>query len=182
MIIISGIVSLVLAIIFGIFTIAVGFFIFGKITGSINEDEELLNNNIAVAILYASFIFGLGYIMKDAIHPMIQTFNSVFHNLQIALDISKTAVIKAALYFPLQFLVTMVIAITVLNGSIRVFLWLTKNIDELKEIKENNIAVAIVLAAVIITISMIVAIGLENLLEVIIPTSPIHTKELSPFG
>ncbi|MBU2512751.1 DUF350 domain-containing protein [bacterium] len=177
-----GIISLVLSMVMGIVTIAIGFFFFGRITGNINEEEELLNNNIAVAILYASFIFALGYIMKEVIQPMIQTFFSIFYQFQIALTISKETVIKAAIYLPLQFLLTLIISIIVLSGSIRVFLWLTKNIDELKEIKKNNIAVAIVLASVIITIAMIVEIGLPKMLEVIIPTSPIHDKALSPFG
>ncbi len=177
-----GVISLSLSVVMGIVTISIGFFIFGRITGSINEEEELLNNNIAVAILYASFIFALGYIMRSSVQPMIQTFFSIFYQFQVALAISKAAVIKASIYLPLQFLLTLVISIIVLNGSMKIFLWLTKNIDELKEIKENNIAVAIVLASVIITIAMIVEIGLPKMLEAIIPTSPIHDKALSPFG
>ena len=181
MVLLSGILSLLLSVVLGILTVFLGFYIFGKITGSIDEEKELLDNNIAVAIMNACFIFGLGFIMKDAIKPMIETlFNIVYHSQSA--ETGSLLLVKRSLYLPLQFFLTLIISILTLNGSLKIFMWFTNAIDELKEIKQNNIAIAIVIGAVILTMAVIVNTGLEKLLQVIIPSSPISNSSLTPFG
>jgi uncharacterized membrane protein YjfL (UPF0719 family) len=50
---------------------------------------------------------------------------------------------------------------------------LTKDLDELKEIKANNIAVSIYLSVIIIAIAMILEPGIRTVLDALIPFPPV---------
>ena len=53
--------------------------------------------------------------------------------------------------------------------SIKLFTYMTKNINEFQEIKKNNLAVAILTATIIISISLLVKESLYLLLETFVP-------------
>lgn len=67
-------------------------------------------------------------------------------------------------------------------AGLRVFTALTKNIDEFEEIKNNNIAVAIFIAVILITLSLFIEEGLSRLLQVIIYQPGIQNTNVTPFG
>ena len=80
LVILNGIATLIFALIFGILALYLGFKAMSLFLRKINEDEELLSNNIAVAILHGSFIFALAYISKSSLFPLVQTmFHTIFH-------------------------------------------------------------------------------------------------------
>ena len=53
--------------------------------------------------------------------------------------------------------------------SIKLFTYMTKRIDEFQEIKKNNIAIAIITATIIISISIMVKESLYLLIETFVP-------------
>jgi uncharacterized membrane protein YjfL (UPF0719 family) len=53
--------------------------------------------------------------------------------------------------------------------SIKLFTYMTTNIDEFKEIRKNNIAVAVLTATIVISISMLIKESLYLLLESFVP-------------
>jgi uncharacterized membrane protein YjfL (UPF0719 family) len=53
--------------------------------------------------------------------------------------------------------------------ALRIFLRLTREIDELAEIRANNVAVAFVLGCVIVVIGLFLGHGIQSLLAAIIP-------------
>ena len=63
-------------------------------------------------------------------------------------------------------LITIAIVIVI---SIRLFTYMTKNINEFEELKKNNIAVAILTAVIVISISLLVKESLYLLLETFVP-------------
>ena len=68
------------------------------------------------------------------------------------------------------FLSVIIITITlVIFISIKLFTYMTKNINEFQEIKKNNLAVAILTATIIISISLLVKESLYLLLETFVP-------------
>ena len=50
---------------------------------------------------------------------------------------------------------------------------LTKDLDELKEIKENNIAVSIYLSIIIIALALLLEPGIRTILDALIPFPPV---------
>ena len=68
------------------------------------------------------------------------------------------------------FLLVIIIAIAVVNViSISLFTLMTKDVKEFEEIKNNNIAVSIITAVVIISISILVKDSLYLILESFVP-------------
>ena len=48
-------------------------------------------------------------------------------------------------------------------------MWLTKDLDELKEIKENNIAVGLLLGIIIVSMALLLEPGIVTVLDSLIP-------------
>jgi len=68
------------------------------------------------------------------------------------------------------FLTIIIITIAlVIFISIKLFTYMTKSINEFQEIKKNNIAVAILTATIIISISLLVKESMYLLLETFVP-------------
>jgi hypothetical protein len=74
------------------------------------------------------------------------------------------------LKYTLLFLLIVVIAIGFINFlSVKLFTLMTKSINEFEEISKNNIAISILIATIIISISLLVKDSLYLLLESFVP-------------
>ena len=62
--------------------------------------------------------------------------------------------------------------------AINLYTHLTKDLDELGEIKNNNIAVSIVFGIVIISISLLMQQGIKSILDALIPFPSISLKDI----
>ena len=62
-----------------------------------------------------------------------------------------------------------IIAFTTIYIGLQIFIWLTKDLDELNEIKENNIAVGILLGIIIVSIALLLQPGIVTVLDSLIP-------------
>ena len=68
------------------------------------------------------------------------------------------------------FLFIVIIAIGLINFiSVKLFVLMTKNVDEFKEISKNNLAVSIITATILISISILIKDSLYLLLESFVP-------------
>ena len=178
LVVLSGISTLLLSLILGIFILFTGFKMFSSLSKNINEEEELQKNNIAVAILSGSFIFAMGLMMKSSVNPLIQSiFRAIFYN-----DDGLPGMLGNLSMSLLQFIVSLFISIISLWLGVKGFTWLTHNIDEFAEIKKNNIAVSILMASIIITLALFLQNGVEKLLQVLQFTPGLNNTGLTPFG
>ncbi len=178
LVLLSGISTVILSLVLGILVLFLGFSFFSKLSIAIDEEEELQKNNIAVAILSASLIFSLGYMMKSSIYPLIQAFfNILFYS-----DEGVVSSLVGFGFLLLQFLLTLVISMGSLWVGLKAFTWLTKNLDEFEEIRNNNIAVAILMSAIIITLALFLREGLERLLQTLQMSHGLNNSSLTPFG
>ena len=177
-IILSGLLTLALSLSLGVFVVYLGFYIFQKFNTDIDEAKELENNNIAVAILNGSFILALGLLLKTVLRPMIQTFFFAITRPQG--DV--TGILIHGGLMVLQFISALFVSILALLLGVKIFAWLNSRLDEFAEIKKNNIAVAILTGAIIITLALFIEDGLSRFLQTIIPAPSIQNDNLRPFG
>ena len=171
---VSGVLQLVLSLAVGIVFIYVGFKFFHNRIKAINEIEELKKNNIAVAILNASIILALVLMVKNAIEPAITVFSMTLRNPNATF----VSFIQMAGIMLVQIIVAGLIAYISIYLAINLYTYLTKDIDELGEIKNNNIAVSIVLGIVIISISLLMQQGIKSILDALIPFPSISLKDI----
>ena len=173
----NGLFSLVLALLLGIATIYLGFNAFKRINSSIDEEFELRNNNIAVALVCAAFIVSLGILMRSVIDPISQTvFNLIY--LYQQLGISYNEVFLTLGVVVLQFTVALFVSLATLTLGTRLYMKLNRNTDEITEIANNNIAVAVLVGAITVTLALMLSGGMETFLNAIVPAPPSLNEKL----
>ena len=170
---VSGVVQLVVSLLLGLLVAIISFRSFTRMHKEIDEMEALRENNVSMAVVLASMVIGTGMVVVQALEPVISVMQTTLYNgltLWTAL---------ASLGMTVGFLlVVLFIAIVGIGIATKVFLWLTDEIDELAEIKRNNMAVAITLAAVIILMSMFLAHGSQTFLSSLVPYPAIESIQV----
>lgn len=170
----AGLLQLVLSLLIGIIFIYAGFRFFHKKIKSINEIEELKKNNIAVAILNASIIIALVIMVKNAIEPAITVFSLTLRNPEA----TYITFLQTAGIMLMQIILAGIISYISIYLAINLYTYLTKDLDELSEIKNNNIAVSIVFGVVIVAISLLMQQGIKSILDALIPFPSISLKDI----
>ena len=171
---IAGILQLILSLLIGLTFIYAGFRFFHKRIKTIDEISELKKNNIAVAILNGSIIISLVIMVKNAIEPAITTFTLTLRNP----DSTLSSFLQTAGIMLIQIMVAGAIAFISIYVALSLYTFLTRDLDELDEIKKNNIAVSIVLGVVIISISLLMQQGIKSILDALIPFPTISIKDV----
>ncbi|MDY0083703.1 MAG: DUF350 domain-containing protein [Ignavibacteriaceae bacterium] len=170
----AGILQLILSLIIGLAFIYAGFRFFYNRIKTIDEISELKKNNIAVAVLNGSIILSLIIMVKNAIEPAITTFTLTLRNPESTL----TKFLETAGIMLIQIIVASTIAFITIFIALSLYTYLTRDLDEIEEIKNNNIAVSIVLGVVIISISLLMQQGIKSILDALIPFPSVSLKDI----
>lgn len=170
-----GAIEIILALTVGVFLIYFGFQLLSKVVRDLEVIESLKTNNISVSIVIGTIILSIVYVVRGAIDPAVAVFTMLFRNTRT--DI--LTVISHFLLILLQILITAVTAFAGIYIAMKFFMWLTKDLQEIEEIRKNNIAVGIVLAVVIFSIALLLEPGIQTLLQSLIPLPSINFREIS---
>ena len=171
---ITGIVQILLSLLIAVTLVYLSSKIFRKMITGINETEELKKNNVAVAILNGSIVLALILVVKKSIESAITIFGNILRNPDAVLS----SYIKAALIMLGHILLGGIIAFTSIYAALQIFIWLTKDIDEMKEIKENNTAVGILLGIIIVSMALLLQQGVDTVLNSLIPFPPVSIIDI----
>lgn len=166
---ITGMAQIVLSVILGIFFIYATSKIFQKLTRGINDVEELKNKNIAVGILNGAIAISIIIVVRNSIETAITIFSNTLRNPESEI----TTYLKTSALMLGHIVLAGIIAFCSIYIALQIFMRLTKDLEELKEVKENNIAVSIFLSAIIISIALLLEPGLQTILNALIPFPPV---------
>jgi len=135
------------------------------LTPHFDEERQLKRKNVSVAVVLGSILFGEAIVVMRAIYPVmavIQIFvlgqEKKFLNFLKMLGLSIGYVVLAG-----------VLAIGVILISFWLFNKLTPRINQYEEIRDNNIAVALFMAFVVIAICILISAGVSGLTRALIP-------------
>ena len=176
----NGIFSLLLALGLGLLAIYLGFNAFKVLNHGIDEEFELRNNNVAVALVSGSFIFSLGILMRSVIDPITLTIFNLAHKYE-QFGVSVTEVLSTFGIIFAQFFVALILSLATLSIGTRLYMALNRQTNELEEIANNNVAVAIMVSAITLTLALFLAGGMETFLNAIVPAPPVLNENL-PFN
>lgn len=143
-----GIIQLVIAIILAVVALYIGFSVLGKITKGIDEEKEIAKGNTAVGILVASVFIAIGIVVQSGVA-------GVSKGIGLALGGDYFGLIASVL----QLLLGIVLAIIAIYLALNILDKMTKGIEEFEELKKGNVAVALEMAGVIITVAIIIQSG-----------------------
>jgi uncharacterized membrane protein YjfL (UPF0719 family) len=154
---------------FGIVVGALGIFVAGRalhrLMGSGEVDAAQRSGNVAVGVLKAGSLVALGVLLQ---HPVVATFNAMdlmYRGESFTFGILRRFLTYAAIHLG----VSIVVAALVLALGTWLFARLTREVDEMAEIRRGNAAPALVLAAVMIVLALMTAPGLETTLDGLLP-------------
>lgn len=113
------------------------------------KEEIVYNRNIGIALVFGSFIWTLGHMCLESMKPIMNSWYSTFASgFTLKSGLSFVFGIVGAL------LNALIIGAITVYLSVKVLMIINKDIDEWEEIKQGNIAVAIVIAVTVIVVGM----------------------------
>ena len=171
---ISGLVQIALSLVIGVLFIYAASRVFRKMIKGINETEELKNNNIAVAILNSAIIIALILVVSNSIESAITIFGNTLRNPDAVIS----TYLQTVLIMLLHIIIAGLVAFSAIYIAMYFFMWLTKDLDELAEIKNNNIAVSLLLGIIIISIALLLQPGITTILDSLIPYPPVSLIDI----
>jgi uncharacterized membrane protein YjfL (UPF0719 family) len=160
-VLVQGLIELPISLFGVVLVFIMGFKTIGLITRSLDELTELKNNNIAVAIFCASFIFSIMLIIRASLDPSYAVLKNVLGSDKAVMNDVLFSVGRIVLFF----LCTAVFAFIVVRVAMLFLMLITTKIKEMEEVKKNNIAVALVVAVFVIATALVIEHGTGVLLS-----------------
>ena len=130
-----------------------------------DADGEQRKGNVAAATMTAAGLLALGILVREAVIATFSAMGLLWHGRSPA----PKMLLQFALYGVVHISVALVVGTLMLAIGVRLFAALTRNVDELAEIRSGNVAPALVLGAVLIALAAATAPGLETMLDGLLP-------------
>ncbi|MEM6685632.1 MAG: DUF350 domain-containing protein [Bacteroidota bacterium] len=157
--------------ILSIFLAIIIFFISYKILIKIFKlkEENLNDSNLALSIFFSGIIFSTGYLLSGIIPSIINAIG------MLKVHAEESLFVEILKYSSLSLFVGFVFAGVIHFSGFMLTKSLTKHVDEVGELRKNNLAVAILLATILISITIIAKDSLVFLIELFLP-QPVVTE------
>jgi uncharacterized membrane protein YjfL (UPF0719 family) len=165
---IVGIVQLVIALILAVVALYISFNVLGKITKGIDEEKEIAKGNTAVGILVASVFIAIGVVVQSGVTGISDGLKIAVKELPFYSTNGIWPILVPILMSIIQLILGIFLAIGAIYLALNILDKLTKGIDEFEELKKGNVAVALEMAGVIITVAIIVQSGVAGITSALI--------------
>lgn len=160
-----GLAKLAFGVIVGAFGIFFGLRVVGRLLKHVDEDKQLAKGNVALGILQASSLLSLGLLVQPAVQASFDAMDLLYHGQSLQPGMAG----RFAMYAFLHVGTALLVGAGVVALATFIFNRLTKDVDELVEVKRGNVAPALALGAVLIVMSLMAAPGLRTMLDGLLP-------------
>nr|WP_321237296.1 DUF350 domain-containing protein [uncultured Psychroserpens sp.] len=127
------------------------------------NENKFDNDNLALSIFFSGIIFSIGYLLSGIIPSVINAIQI------IKIHTEGNLLVEAFKYSAICLFVGFLAASMIQLGAFFLLKVMTKHIKEVEALKSNNLAVAILLISILISITLISKDGLVFLLETFLP-------------
>ncbi|MEM4348480.1 MAG: DUF350 domain-containing protein [Candidatus Anstonellaceae archaeon] len=154
--------QLVVGLVLAMGSVYLGLRMFDKLTQSTDEMAELKKGNVAIAILLGAIIFSIANVVEGGVSNLTQT---------VAPGLSPMQLLAALIIGLVNLAIGVILAIFAIYIAINVLDKITVGIDEFKELRRGNIAVAIIMAAVLFAVSFVIKGAVVGMSAILSPVS-----------
>ncbi|MGJ8665643.1 MAG: DUF350 domain-containing protein [Patiriisocius sp.] len=127
------------------------------------KDGNLNGENLAFTIFTSGFVISIGLILSEILP-------SITNVVRISMAESETVNIAEILSYSGLYLFIGFLASVLINGAVfLLFSLFTKGINEFKEIQKNNTSVAILVVAIMVSITLIAKDSIALLISALVP-------------
>lgn len=135
---------------------------------------DLQKGNVAAGIVHAASLLALGLLVQNAVNATFDAVDLTFRAQQPQLLLWA----RLGLFAILHVSVSLLVGTGVLALGALLFNRMTPGLDELAEVRRGNVALALVLAAVLVVIALLTAPGLQATLNGLIPFPELPSSTL----
>jgi uncharacterized membrane protein YjfL (UPF0719 family) len=164
----------ILMVVMSAFVIALTYRIFVKANPDFHMGQEIKKGNVAVGVLMAAILLSASYILMAGTESSIAMFR--MHMLAPSEENETLLHIGALIIAHLS--ISMMLAVVSISVTLRMFGRLERELRAGKELQAGNLAVGILLAAVVIISSMYVREGVSALSKALTPQPSIGHIEI----
>jgi uncharacterized membrane protein YjfL (UPF0719 family) len=163
---------------FGIVVGAAGIFVASRLLGRLlrwgSSDDEIRRGNTANAVLTASALLSFGILVQHAVTATWSAMDLTYRGREVG----PNAIARFAGYGLAHVAVSLLVGTAALAIGAWIFVRLTRGVDELAEVRRGNVAPALVLGAVMVVMALVVAPGLQTMLDGLLPLPTLASDEL----
>lgn len=156
-----AIVEILSAVSMGIFILAAAYQLL-KVYGK--RKLGIQQNNLAYGIFMSAVLFSIGYMMSSVLDPLLSLFRILANDDRGSGELIISFLLYGGVYIAAGF----ILAVVICWLGIMLYMYITP-IDELAELKNNNVAVALVVASILITLSLLAHDGIALFIESFVP-------------
>ena len=157
--------KLVFGTLVGIIGIGLGSRLVARLLGIQDAAKELADGNHAVGIVMGGSILSMGLLMQ---HSIVSTFAAV--DLITRSTAGEEFGVGQLLLYGVGLLgMSLILTGLIIMFGVRLFMWLTRGIDELGQVRDGNIAPALVMGMVMVVLALMASPGLSTLLDGLLP-------------
>jgi len=162
--IILSLAEFLLTIFLAIFVVYWSYKSFDKINTRFDAHNEIYKGNVAIAILMASLMYATSLIMRKSIYPVISILT-----LALTDGGEGQSLVALVFYAAGHLFFGFLLAVGCVQFAMRFFSTLNRDLDEITQIKKGNTAVAVIMGAVIVIVSLFMEQGVSSLTKSLIP-------------
>ena len=129
------------------------------------KNYEIDKSNFAFGIFMSSILISVGIVVSTAYAPSMSLIQLLQKQAADKMDLF----FAFSKYFVLFLGISIVISFFIIIVSVKLYNLLTRNIKELKEISENNMAIALITGVIIIVISLFAKDSVAMIIESLLP-------------
>lgn len=131
--------------------------------GDINQ--QVMQGNIAAGILHASSLIALALLVQHSVVATFTAMDILYRGAEVSLLMLETFAIYGVSHIVIALLVG---ALGLALGS-WIFDFMTEDLQEMSEVRNGNIAAALVMSSVLIVLSILLSPGLSMMLDGLLP-------------
>jgi uncharacterized membrane protein YjfL (UPF0719 family) len=132
--------------------------LFDLLTPNIEEWKEMKKGNVAVGLLLGAIVFSVSLGLEGGVSAIISLISS---------DTSPNAMVVGLLVGMLNLLISLIATVFSIYVAVKILDWMTTDIDEFAELKKGNLAVAIMMAAVLVAVSILIRGAVAGVTKII---------------
>jgi len=166
--------------VFGILAAAIGIFCASRLLRRLmkraSDDDALKSGNLADGVLEAAALLSFGIVGQHAVTATFSAMDLMYRGHELEAFMLS----RFAFYAFVHVGASLVAAAGTLAVGTWLFGLLTRGIDEMAEVKKGNVAPALVLGSVMIVLALMMAPGLQTMLDGLLPLPTLQRDEVLP--
>ncbi|HSP81357.1 MAG TPA: DUF350 domain-containing protein [Myxococcaceae bacterium] len=126
---------------------------------------ELEQGNVAAGIVHAASLLALGLLVQNAVNATFDAVDLTFRSPSLTPGLF----VRLTFYAVMHVGLSLAVGAGVLALGVLLFDRMTPGLDELAQVRQGNVALALVLAAILVVLALLTAPGLQAALDGLIP-------------